>query len=651
MNQEGYSRVLEEAETHARLGLPIPKGVRHRLLKRVIAKLCWFFLHHQVALNKEVLAALETLILSETGRGAQLEAQGTRLEAQGTRLEAQGTRLEAQGAQLEAQGAQLEALGAQLEALGADLWAAITTHTSQLEALGDLWAAITTHSSQLDALSADLWAAITAHTSKLEALGDLWAAVTAHTGQLEALGDLWAAITAHTSQLDALSAELWAAITAHTSQLEALGDLWAAITTHTSQLEALGDLWTAITTHSSQLDALGADLWAAITAHTSQLEALGDLWAAVTAHTGQLEALGDPWAAITAHSSQLEALGDPWAAITTHTSQIEALGDPWAAIVEGRELLEQQQIALKLQVDLVQRQAFARHHEGIGDLRTELAEMGLLIGEFHKKLDTAAAELRIRQGAVDLLLDEVRRSLPEPPSPQALEKLPRAMDTMYADFEEVFRGPSVHVTEVVKEYLPDILALDRHGPVVDLGSGRGEWLELLKDAGVDAYGVDPNQEFVEQCQARGLKVVLADACEHLAGVSERSLSALTAFHLVENVPVDRVIKLIDLSVRALQPGGLLILETANPDNLVVGASSFYVDPSHVRPLPPRLLAFLVEARGFADVETRFLHPNAAGNLPSPRDTEPWSGDLAPLVEAINARLYGPQDYAVIGRRL
>jgi chromosome segregation ATPase len=626
--------------------------VRHRLLKRVIAKLCWFFLHHQVAFNTEVLAALETLILSETGRGTQLEAQAAQLEAQGADL----------WAAITTHTGQLDALS--------DLWAAITTHTSQLEAQGaDLWAAITTHTGQLDALS-DLWAAITTHTSQLEALGDLRAAITTHTGQLEALGDLRAAITTHTSQLEAQGADLWAAITTHTGQLEALGDLWAAITTHTGQLDALSDLWAAITTHTSQLEAQGADLWAAITTHTSQLEALGDLWAAITTHhTSQLEALGDLWAAITTHTSQLEALGDLRAAITTHTSQLEALGDLWAAITthhtsqlealgdlraaiaNARELLEQQQVALKLQVDFVQRQAFVRHHEGIGDLRTELAEMGLLIGEFHKKLDTGAAELRLRQGAVDLLLNEVRRSLPEPPSPQALEKLPRAMDAMYADFEEVFRGPSVHVTEVVKEYLPDVLALDRHGPIVDLGSGRGEWLELLKDAGVDAYGVDMNQEFVEQCQARGLKVLLADACEHLAGVSERSLSAVTAFHLVENVPIDRVIELIDLSVRALHPGGLLILETPNPENLVVGASSFYVDPSHVRPLPPGLLAFLVEARGLADVETRFLHPNAASNLRSPRDTEPWSGDLAPLVEAINARLYGPQDYAVIGRRL
>ena len=96
---------------------------------------------------------------------------------------------------------------------------------------------------------------------------------------------------------------------------------------------------------------------------------------------------------------------------------------------------------------------------------------------------------------------------------------------------------------------------------------------------------------------------------------------------------------------------MLILETPNPDNLVVGSSSFYLDPSHLRPIPPGLLAFLVEARGLADVEIRLLHPNSAGNLASPPLSAPWSADLAPLVAAFNARLYGPQDYAVVGRRL
>jgi O-antigen chain-terminating methyltransferase len=320
-------------------------------------------------------------------------------------------------------------------------------------------------------------------------------------------------------------------------------------------------------------------------------------------------------------------------------------------LTDLRELLRRQETALRIQIDLVQRQAFTRYHEGLGDMRAELIDMGFKIAEIQQKLERSAAEGRLRQGAVDLLLNEVRRSLPEPPGPEALEKLPDAMEAMYTVFEDVFRGPPALVMELAKGYLPDVLALDRHGPVVDLGSGRGEWLELLKGADVDAYGVDTNEQFVEGCTARGLKAVLADACEHLAAVPERSLAAVTAFHLAEHIPIDRLIHLIDLCVRALQPGGLLILETPNPENLIVGASSFYLDPSHVRPLPPDLLAFLVEARGFSEVETRFLHPDVTASLPSPKDTEPWSTDFAPLIEAINARLYGPRDYAVVGRRL
>lgn len=337
------------------------------------------------------------------------------------------------------------------------------------------------------------------------------------------------------------------------------------------------------------------------------------------------------------------------------------LGEKESDLAALRELLDQQQTALRVQVDLVQKQAFARHHEGLSALRSELTETAYQIGELHKKMESeitqlhAEAESRViearrRQGAVDLLLNEVRRSLPGPPSPEDLSELPRAMDAIYGFFEDVFRGPPALVKERATAYLPDVVALDRHGPVVDLGSGRGEWLELLKDAGIDAYGVETSDVYTEESQARGLRVVHADVCDHLAAVAERSLAAVTAFHLAEHLPMDRLIQLVDLSLRALQPGGLLILETPNPENLLVGAASFYLDPTHVRPLPPGLLAFLLEARGFADVETRLLHPST-GSLRSPSATEPWSADLTPLVEVINDRLFGAQDYAVLGRRV
>jgi O-antigen chain-terminating methyltransferase len=120
--------------------------------------------------------------------------------------------------------------------------------------------------------------------------------------------------------------------------------------------------------------------------------------------------------------------------------------------------------------------------------------------------------------------------------------------------------------------------------------------------------------------------------------------------VAEHLPIEALVELIDLSIRALQPGGLLILETPNPDSLVVGASTFYIDPGHVRPLNPRFLAFLVGARGLADVEVRYKHP-ADDGVPVPDRERPWAVDLLPVVEAVNHRIFGPLDYAVLGRRL
>ena len=186
--------------------------------------------------------------------------------------------------------------------------------------------------------------------------------------------------------------------------------------------------------------------------------------------------------------------------------------------------------------------------------------------------------------------------------------------------------------------------------MVDVGCGRGEWLEVLKESGVDAYGIDLNPHFVEGCVTRGLDVRLGDAFQHLAEVPERSLAAVTAFHVAEHIPIEALVELIDLSIRALRPGGLLILETPNPDSLVVGASTFYIDPTHLRPLNPDFLAFLVGARGLADVEVRYKHP-ADDGLQAPDRERPWAVDLLPVLEAVNHRIFGPRDYAVLGRRV
>ncbi len=248
-----------------------------------------------------------------------------------------------------------------------------------------------------------------------------------------------------------------------------------------------------------------------------------------------------------------------------------------------------------------------------------------------------------------MLLNELRRTLPEPPSVDQLTELPHALDSIYTVFTDVLRGPTRAVKERVREFLPDVLAVGCGGSVVDLGSGRGEWLDLLRESNVDASGVDLNSTFAAECRGRGLDVVLGDARDHLARLPERSVKAITAFHLAEHLPLECLIELIDLSLRALDSGGILIMETANPENLVVGASTFYLDPTHHRPIPPPLLAFLFEARGFGEVETRFLHPSEAP-LSGPSPMSAWSSDMAPLVKVINERLFGARDYAVIGQR-
>ena len=116
--------------------------------------------------------------------------------------------------------------------------------------------------------------------------------------------------------------------------------------------------------------------------------------------------------------------------------------------------------------------------------------------------------------------------------------------------------------------------------VLDIGCGRGEWLELLKKERIQARGVDRNRVFVEQCRRIDLEVEEQDALAYLGSVPDRSLSVITSFHLVEHLGFEELIRLLDEMIRALKPGGLLILETPDPENFMVGSYSFYADPTH-----------------------------------------------------------------------
>ena len=310
-------------------------------------------------------------------------------------------------------------------------------------------------------------------------------------------------------------------------------------------------------------------------------------------------------------------------------------------------------------VDLGNRQAFARYHEGFGALQRDLAELTQRL--YDLELDEegrrdgwrrAVSDVSLRLGQLDLFLTEARRSFPAAPSPERLAGLPTGLEGMRGAFDEAFRGPWAVIEERARVYLADLADLPGGGPVVDLGSGRGELLSVLQDAGVAAYGVDTSAEAVARCRARGLEVRHEDAIEHLAGLPEGSVGAVTALHLVEHLLPEALLELLGRAARALCPGGVLVLETPNPENLVVAATSFWLDPTHRRPFPPDLLAFLVGSRGFDDVEIR-RHTRPDQPRPvalKPEEAEAAGEALVGLIEAVNTHLFAPTDYAVVARR-
>lgn len=173
--------------------------------------------------------------------------------------------------------------------------------------------------------------------------------------------------------------------------------------------------------------------------------------------------------------------------------------------------------------------------------------------------------------------------------------------TFYRAFEDRHRGTRELISQRQRVYLPFIqplLELADKCPAVDLGCGRGEWLEILLGCGFDAQGIDLDSGMLEACKERGLPARESDALAFLATLEDNSQSVVSGFHIAEHIPFPDLQAMVAEALRVLMPGGILILETPNAENLVVGTDSFYLDPTHERPIPHLLLSFLTEHTGF-----------------------------------------------------
>lgn len=184
----------------------------------------------------------------------------------------------------------------------------------------------------------------------------------------------------------------------------------------------------------------------------------------------------------------------------------------------------------------------------------------------------------------------------------------------YRAFEDGLRGSRELIRQRQEIYLPFInplKALYPQCPALDLGCGRGEWLELIQSQGFLARGVDLDEGMLQACQALDLPAEYGDALAALVALDDESQVVVSAFHFIEHIPFDSLQLLVREALRVLKPAGLLIMETPNAENLLVGTNNFYLDPTHEKPIPHLLLSFLTEYTGFFRSKLVRLQESAA----------------------------------------
>ncbi|WP_158747353.1 bifunctional 2-polyprenyl-6-hydroxyphenol methylase/3-demethylubiquinol 3-O-methyltransferase UbiG [Acidisphaera sp. L21] len=286
--------------------------------------------------------------------------------------------------------------------------------------------------------------------------------------------------------------------------------------------------------------------------------------------------------------------------------------------------------------------ARAQIETAAGSLRLELDGRMLAAEQIARQNRQDVADQQRRIGLMLNSLNAVKAMGHAIPA-EVNEQDDHALDSLYVAFEDRFRGTRRAIKDRQRVYLPRLHAAgagtaDR--AILDIGAGRGEFLELMRDEGLVARGVDTNITMAAVCREQGLDCVEGDALAYLAALPPGSLGAITGFHIIEHLPFKVMVRIMDEALRALAPGGLLILETPNPANLLTASRWFYLDPTHRNPLPGEMVAMIAEARGFPNPEIVELHPMDAR----------FPGSDRPLAEALDRVFYGPQDYALVARK-
>lgn len=328
--------------------------------------------------------------------------------------------------------------------------------------------------------------------------------------------------------------------------------------------------------------------------------------------------------------------------------QVQALDQLRLAVTQQARALEEQKHELERRAQSLKDTAAALEEirADLSHARAEMEENRARTSRGESQLFTLRSQFAVQDRLLSDLGEEARRRLPEPMNEGELKRVvsegEHALDALYVNFEDEFRGAREEILRRLKVYMP---LIEERGlgqpemPIVDLGCGRGEWLELLRDRGLEAHGVDRNRIMVAQCRELGLDAEEGDLFAYLRSLRTSSVGMVTLFHVLEHLPTDGVIEIFDHCVRVLKPGGAALVETPNPENILVGAHTFYTDFTHRNPLPSLSLRFLAESRGLCQAEIWNLNPYPdASKVPELSETD----------RRFNSLFYGPRDYALIG---
>lgn len=223
----------------------------------------------------------------------------------------------------------------------------------------------------------------------------------------------------------------------------------------------------------------------------------------------------------------------------------------------------------------------------------------------------------------------------------------KSLDIDYFDFENYFRGPRETIMQWQEVYLP---YFEGRKNVLDLGCGRGEFLELMTKHGFDATGVDLYDKAIDYCKGLGLRAECTDCIQYLG--AQEKVGGIFASQLIEHLATEDMVQLLRLAYQKLEDGAYLILETPNPMCLSIFTHAFYIDPSHNKPVHPLTVKYILERAGYREVNLIFpevsRYPEAIPMLEG--DGVKNLDAFNEAIKKLNETVYGCQDYAIIAKK-